>query len=350
MSGPDRLDLLKTSLKLLVKELRPEDNISLITYADGTQIVLEPTSGKEKAKIMNALDKLSAGGATSGGEGLKLAYKMAVQGKIEGGINRILLATDGDFNVGITNVEELKALVSRERDKGITLSTLGFGDSNYNEAMMVQVANVGNGNYSYIDSLAEAQKVLQEEMRATLITVAKAQIEFNRDQVLEYRQLGYEKRQLAVEDFNNDNVDSGDIGAGKRITILYELTLVGNKASSDPLRYQNKKVAKPNQFINELAYLKLRWKSPMDETSQIVSLPIEKNKQVSQFDKATVETQFSAAVAAFGQKLRNNPALAKISYEQIASWADDAKGEDPNGYRGEFVKLVKITESLTNSQ
>ncbi|AZS51283.1 VWA domain-containing protein [Entomomonas moraniae] len=353
MLGPERLDLLKSSLKLLVKELRPEDKVSLVTYADGTEIVLEPTSGKEKAKIINALDKLSTGGATAGGEGLKLAYQMAEQGKIDNGVNRILLATDGDFNVGISNVEELKSFVSRARDKGITLSTLGFGDNNYNEAMMVQIANVGNGNYSYIDSLSEAQKVLQEEMRATLVTVAKdakAQIEFNKDQVLEYRQLGYEKRQLAAEDFNNDNIDAGDIGAGKRVTVLYELTLVGGKASVDALRYQKKEQMKSNDYDNELAYLKLRWKMPNGESSQLVSLPIEKKAPVSQFDKASIETRFVSAVAAFGQKLRNNPALAKTSYEQIAQWANNAKGEDPNGYRGEFVKLVKLTGSLTRSQ
>lgn len=336
-----------------VKELRPEDKVSLVTYADGTEIVLEPTSGKEKAKIINALDKLSAGGATAGGEGLKLAYQMAEQGKIDNGVNRILLATDGDFNVGISNVEELKSFVSRARDKGITLSTLGFGDNNYNEAMMVQIANVGNGNYSYIDSLSEAQKVLQEEMSATLVTVAKdakAQIEFNKDQVLEYRQLGYEKRQLAAEDFNNDNVDAGDIGAGKRVTVLYDLTLLGGKASVDALRYQKKEQMKSNDYDNELAYLKLRWKMPNGENSQLVSLPIEKKVPISQFDKASIETRFAIAVAAFGQKLRNNPALAKTSYEQIAQWANNAKGEDPNGYRGEFVKLVKLTGSITRSQ
>lgn len=353
MYGADRLDLLKTSLKLLVENLRPEDKVSIVTYASSSGVALEPTTGKDKAKILAAIDKFEAGGSTAGGEGLKLAYKMAEQGKVAGGVNRILLATDGDFNVGVTNTEELKALVTREKEKGITLSTLGFGDSNYNEAMMVQIADVGNGNYSYIDSLLEAQKVLQSEMSATLVTVAqdvKAQIEFNPKQVVEYRQIGYEKRQLKTEDFNNDKVDAGDIGAGKKVTVLYELTLVGGKASIDPLRYQQAKESKATGHVNELAFLKLRWKTPGSDKSEQGSFPLERKALVSSFDNATIETRFMAAVAAFGQKLRNNPELVNTSYEQIANWADKAKGIDPNGYRGEFVKLVKLASSLAGSK
>lgn len=353
MYGADRLDLLKTALKLLVQNLRPEDKVSIVTYASSSGVALEPTTGKDKAKIVAALDKLDADGSTAGGEGLKLAYKMAEQGKVAGGVNRILLATDGDFNVGVTSTEELKALVKREKEKGITLSTLGFGDSNYNEAMMVQIADVGNGNYSYIDSLLEAQKVLQTEMSATLVTVAKdvkAQIEFNPAQVLEYRQIGYEKRQLTEEDFNNDKVDAGDIGAGKKVTVLYELTLAGGKASVDPLRYKKARQLKATDYVNELAFLKLRWKAPEGDKSELASFPLEKKALVSSFDNATIETRFMAAVAAFGQKLRNNPELLNTSCEQIANWADNAKGTDPNGYRGEFVKLVKLAASLAGSK
>ncbi|MBI0130514.1 MULTISPECIES: VWA domain-containing protein [unclassified Snodgrassella] len=350
MDGEDRLDLLKQSLKLLVNELRPQDKVSIVTYAGSAGVALESTSGSNKAKIMAAINKLEARGSTAGGEGLQLAYKMAERGKVKGGINRILLATDGDFNVGINSTEELKAFVSREKEKGITLSTLGFGTNNFNDAMMVQIADAGNGNYSYIDSLEEAQKVLQEEMSATLVTVAKdvkAQIEFNPAQVLEYRQIGYEKRQLKQEDFNNDKVDAGDIGAGKKLTVLYELTLAGGKPSIDPLRYQSKKSATAtNANNNEIAFLKLRWKAPRGQKSELASLPIEKKALASSFAKAGVETRFMAAVAAYGQKLRNNPELSKTSYQQIASWANNAKGEDKQGYRAEFVKLVRKAAAL----
>lgn len=352
MYGEDRLDLLQESLKLLVEQLRPEDKVTIVTYAGSTGVALEPTSGRHKAKILAAIDKFEAGGSTAGGAGLKLAYKLAEQAKVTNGVNRILLATDGDFNVGISSTEELKALVSREKEKGITLSTLGFGTSNFNEAMMVQIADVGNGNYSYIDSLKEAQKVLQEEMSATLVTVAKdakAQIEFNPQQVLEYRQIGYEKRQLNREDFNNDKVDAGDIGAGKKVTILYELTLAGGKSSIDPLRYQAKQPESKTPLNGEIAFLKLRWKAPDSDKSELVSLAIEKKGLVDTFAKASLETRFLAAVAAYGQKLRNNPELTRTTYQQIISWAKEAKGNDPQGYRNEFIQLVMKTAALADS-
>lgn len=355
MHGPDRLDLLKNSLKILVDELRPQDKVSLVTYASGTRVVLEPTSGSEKAKIRAALDQLQAGGSTAGAAGLQLAYQMAEQAYIKGSVNRILLATDGDFNVGVNSTEELKAMVARAREKGITLSTLGFGDTNYNEAMMVQIADIGNGNYSYIDTLAEAQKVLQEEMRATLVTVAKdvkAQIEFNPALVLEYRQIGYEKRQLRNEDFNDDKVDAGDIGAGKRVTVLYELTLAGGKSSVDPLRYQQQKPTSGSAdgHSREIAFLKLRWKAPQGEESRLASLPLEKDHLRASFDSAGTETRFLAAVAAYGQKLRNNPQLAAASWQQIGQWGSDARGTDPGGYRAEFVKLVRLAGSISKGQ
>lgn len=350
MYGPDRLDLLKSSLKLLVDEMRPQDKVSLVTYASGTRIVLEPTSGKNKAQIHQAIDQLTAGGSTAGAAGLQLAYQMAEQGYIKNSVNRILLATDGDFNVGVRNTEELKAMVARAREKGITLSTLGFGGNNYNEAMMVQIADVGNGNYSYIDNLSEAQKVLQEEMRTTLVTVAKdvkAQIEFNPSQVLDYRQIGYEKRQLRNEDFNNDKVDAGDIGAGKRVTVLYELTLAGSNPSIDPLRYQENKSVSRDDPSTEIAFLKMRWKDPHGDKSQLASVPLTRDHLRSDFKQASTETRFLTAVAAFGQKLRNNPQLSQTSWEEISQWGEQAKGTDPNGYRSEFVKLVKLTSSLS---
>lgn len=240
MISDERLPLIQSSLKLLVKELREQDNIAIVTYAGDSRIALPSISGSHKAEINAAIDSLDAEGSTNGGAGLELAYQQAAKGFIKGGINRILLATDGDFNVGIDDPKSIESMVKKQRESGVTLSTFGVGNSNYNEAMMVRIADVGNGNYSYIDTLSEAQKVLNSEMRQTLITVAKdvkAQIEFNPAWVTEYRQIGYEKRQLRAEDFNNDNVDAGDIGAGKHITLLFELTLNGQKASIDKLRY-----------------------------------------------------------------------------------------------------------------
>lgn len=348
MNAADKLPLVQKSLKMLVNKLRPQDTVALVTYAGATAVVLEPTSGSEKAKINRAIDNLTAGGGTAGGAGLKLAYDMAAQNFVKGDVNRVLLATDGDFNLGVSSTEELKAIVKREREKGITLSTLGFGTGNYNDAMMEQIADVGNGNSSYIDSVREAEKVLGDEMGSTLITVAKdvkAQLEFNPARVREWRQIGYENRQLKREDFNNDAVDAGDIGAGKRVTVLYELVLTGQKTSVDPLRYQNDNgIPVPpsvDERMDELAFLKMRWKAPEGNTSQIASLAIVAPRQLTAFNVASTETRFMGAVAAFGQKLRNNPALQQTSWTEIADWARAGKGTDDKGYRAEFVQLVR---------
>ncbi|MGL4766883.1 MAG: vWA domain-containing protein [Formosimonas sp.] len=353
MHSPDKLPLVQKSLKMLVHKLRPQDTVSLVTYAGATAVVLQPTSGKDKLKIEQAIDALTAGGGTAGGAGLKLAYDMARQNFVKGDINRILLATDGDFNVGVSSTEELKAMVKRERDKGITLSTLGFGTGNYNDAMMEQIADVGNGNSSYIDSLREAEKVLGDEMGATLVTVAKdvkAQLEFNPTRVQEWRQIGYENRQLKREDFNNDAVDAGDIGAGKRVTVLYELTLTGSKPSVDPLRYQpDGGIPVPPEVdarMDELAFLKMRWKAPEDSTSALASLPIVAPARLTAFSNSSSENQFMGAVAAFGQKLRNNPATQNTPWSDIAQWARTGKGADDAGYRAEFVNLVKDAQRL----
>ena len=354
MDSPERLPLVKASLKLLVDRLRPQDKISMVTYSGSTKVVLQPTSGADKAAIRAAIEQLDAGGSTAGGAGLTLAYEQAEKGFIKDGVNRILMCTDGDFNVGVSSREELTAMVQRKRDAGVTLSVLGYGTDNYNDAMMVKVADEGNGNYSYIDTLTEAQKVLGEEMSATLVTVAKdvkAQIEFNPAMVLEYRQIGYEKRQLRDEDFNNDKADAGDIGAGKQVIVLYELTLAGGKASVDPLRYGNGpdaqgKPAPAKNFSNEFAFVKLRWKAPHGQTSEMVSLPVTNKALVRDFAAAGTPLRFSAAVAAYGQKLRNNPQLTSTAWKDIAAWADAAKGADPGGYRSEFVKLVGLAESL----
>ncbi|WKR77559.1 VWA domain-containing protein [Escherichia coli] len=348
MISDERLPLIQSSLKLLVKELREQDNIAIVTYAGDSRIALPSISGSHKAEINAAIDSLDAEGSTNGGAGLEMAYQQAAKGFIKGGINRILLATDGDFNVGIDDPKSIESMVKKQRESGVTLSTLGVGDSNYNEAMMVRIADVGNGNYSYIDTLSEAQKVLNSEMRQTLITVAKdvkAQIEFNPAWVTEYRQIGYEKRQLRAEDFNNDNVDAGDIGAGKHITLLFELTLKGQKASIDKLRYAPDNKSAKSDKTKELAWLKIRWKSPQGKESQLVEFPL-----AFSIKAPSEDMRFRATVAAYGQKLRGSEYLNNTSWQQIKQWAQKAKGEDPQGYRAEFIRLIGLAKDLDNSQ
>ena len=348
MYSDERLPLIQSSLKLLVKELREQDNISIVTYAGDSRIALPSTSGNHKDEINAAIDSLNARGSTNGGAGLEMAYQQAAKGFIKGGVNRILLATDGDFNVGIDDPKSIESMVKKQRESGVTLSTLGVGRDNYNEAMMVRIADVGNGNYSYIDTLSEAQKVLNSEMHQTLVTVAKdvkAQIEFNPAWVTEYRQIGYEKRQLQAEDFNNDNVDAGDIGAGKHITLLFELTLNGQKAAVDKLRYTSEKTPIKSSKEKELAWLKLRWKSPQGKESQLAEFPLAPTIKI-----ASKDMLFRAAVAAYGQKLRGSEYLNDTSWQQIKQWAQQAKGQDPQGYRAEFIRLVGLAEGLMDSR
>ena len=348
MYSDERLPLIQSSLKLLVKEFREQDNISIVTYAGDSRIALPSTSGNHKDEINAAIDSLNARGSTNGGAGLEIAYQQAAKGFIKGGVNRILLATDGDFNVGIDDPKSIESMVKKQRESGVTLSTLGVGRDNYNEAMMVRIADVGNGNYSYIDTLSEAQKVLNSEMHQTLVTVAKdvkAQIEFNPAWVTEYRQIGYEKRQLQAEDFNNDNVDAGDIGAGKHITLLFELTLNGQKAAVDKLCYTSEKTPIKSGKEKELAWLKLRWKSPQGKESQLAEFPLAPTINI-----ASEDMLFRAAVAAYGQKLRGSEYLNDTSWQQIKQWAQQAKGQDQQGYRAEFIRLVGLAEGLMDSR
>ncbi|WP_446714982.1 vWA domain-containing protein [Citrobacter sp. NCU1] len=350
MALDQRLPLVKSAIKMLVNDLRPQDHISIVTYAGSSDVLLSAVSGAEKKTIINALNDLNADGSTNGGAGLQMAYQQAEKGFIKGGVNRILLATDGDFNVGIDDPKAIEALVKKERDSGVTLSTLGVGDDNFNEAMMVNIADVGNGNYSYLDSLSEAQKVLNQEMGQTLVTVAKdvkAQIEFNPQQVVEYRQIGYEKRQLRDEDFNNDAVDAGDIGAGKHVTVLFELTLAGQKGSVDALRYAKDPMKATTGKESELLWVKLRYKTPQAENSRLISQPVMAATVQNRFDMASTDMRFLSAVAAYGQKLRGSDTLAKTSWQQIAQWGEQAKGSDPQGYRAEFIRLVGLAEGLS---
>jgi len=347
MMSPDKLPLLKSGLKLLVQKLRAQDRVSLVVYAGNTGVILEPTQGDQKARIIAALDQLTAGGSTNGGAGIRLAYAMAEQGFIQGGINRVLLATDGDFNVGTVSFEALKDLVEQKRKTGVSLTTLGFGTGNYNDRLMEQLADTGNGHYAYIDNLNEANKVLVSEMSSTLETIAKdvkIQIEFNPAVVAEYRLVGYENRVLKREDFNNDKIDAGDIGAGHTVTAFYEISLVGGKGQSiDPLRYGMEKVPAGNR--DELAWLRLRYKLPGNETSQLIEQPL-KTSEIKAPGNTSADFRFAAAVAAFGQQLRGGKYTGTLGYDDILTLARAARGQDRFGYRGEFIALVSLATSL----
>ena len=344
MSSPDKLPLVKTALAGLAGELSPRDRVSIVVYAGAAGLVLEPTS--DERKIRAALDQLSAGGSTAGGAGLQLAYRIARDNMVPGGVNRILLATDGDFNVGVSDTKALLEMVEHERDSGITLTTLGFGEGNYNEAMMEQVADHGNGNYAYIDSALEAKKVLGEQMSSTLFTIAKdvkIQVEFNPAQVSQYRLLGYENRALREEDFNNDKVDAGDIGAGHQVTAIYEIVPVGAKTWSDPRRYDDAPPL-PAGKAGEIAFVKLRYKLPDGKTSRLIEQPVPASLMLRR-TAPSADFSFAVAVAAFGQKLRGDPLLNGFTNAQIVTLA----GRQNDFWRQEFIRLVGVAGSLEAS-
>ncbi|HEC84348.1 MAG TPA: DUF3520 domain-containing protein, partial [Thioploca sp.] len=323
MSSPNKLGLLKSALKLLSKQLTAKDKVSLVVYAGASGLVLEPTPGNQSGTIIAALDRLSAGGSTHGSAGIQLAYAVAEQAFIKGGINRVLLATDGDFNVGTVNFDALKNLIEAKRKSGISLTTLGFGTGNYNDHLMEQLADAGNGNYAYIDNFNEAQKVLVDEMSSTLNTIAKdvkIQIEFNPAVVAEYRLIGYENRMLKREDFSNDKVDAGEIGAGHTVTALYEIALVGSGGERlEKLRYGDNKTVHEGRGSNELAFLRLRYKAPDGDTSKLLEWAILRQAIIETVGKTSERFRFSAAVAAFGQQLRGGKYLARFSYDDILS-------------------------------
>ena len=349
MNSPDKLPLLKSALTLLTNQLRARDRISIVVYAGGTGVVLEPVPGDQKAKIAAALESLSAGGRTNGAAGIRLAYQMAEDAFVQGGINRVLLATDGDFNVGTTSFEALKDLVEQKRKTGISLTTLGFGTGNYNDHLMEQLADAGNGNYAYIDTLNEARKVLVDQMSATLQTIAKdvkIQIEFNPDVVSEYRLINYENRALAREDFNNDQVDAGEIGAGHTVTALYEITLAGSEGERvDPLRYRP--AAGANTSRTEIAFLRLRYKAPDGEVSNLIERPIALADLERDLRQTSERYRFAAAVAGFGQLLRGAKYMEQFGYSDVLGLARSSRGADPFGYRGEFITLVDLAQTLS---
>ncbi|MXP26020.1 DUF3520 domain-containing protein [Altererythrobacter indicus] len=342
MSSADKLPLVKSALTKLADNLRAQDRVSIVVYAGAAGVVLDPTN--DKRKIRRALDALNAGGSTAGGAGLQLAYNIAEDNLIEGGVNRIILATDGDFNVGIRDPDALIELVEKERDRGITLTTLGFGTGNYNEAMMEQIADHGNGNYAYIDSAMEAEKVLVDEMSSTLFTIAKdvkIQVEFNPAKISQYRLIGYENRALREEDFANDAVDAGDIGAGHQVTALYEVVMAGTKGWVAPRRYEPAAPAADSSSNSELAFVKLRYKLPNGEVSKLIERPVP-SAMLYTARPAAGDMAFVAAVAAYGQKLRGDPMLAQFTYDDIEKLA----GTPSDFWRQEFVQLVKIADSL----
>jgi len=343
MEDPNKLGLLKQSLALLLPELRPEDEIAIVAYAGSAGTVLPPTRAGERDTILAALDNLAAGGSTAGAEGLELAYQTAKAMQADGEVSRILLATDGDFNVGVSDPEGLTAYVARKREQdGTYLSVLGFGRGNLDDATMQALAQNGNGQAAYIDTLSEARKVLVDQLTGALFAIAedvKVQVEWNPAAVAEYRLIGYETRALRREDFNNDKVDAGEIGAGLQVTAIYEITPVGSDAIlNDPLRYGT--AAATGEAADELGFLRLRWKAPGEEASQLIETPITGR------EPATADARFAAAIAGFGQLLQGSVYLGDWTWDDAIALALESRGEDAFGYRIEAVNLMRLAQSL----
>lgn len=350
MAPQDRLPLLKQGFRLFAERLRPQDRVAIVTYASGTNVALEPTTGEDKGKILDAIDALGAGGATAGADGLQRAYAMAERHVDKGAVNRIILATDGDFNLGITDPRELERFVADKRKSGVYLSILGVGSGNLNDALMQRLAQSGNGNAAYIDSLLEARKALGEELGSTMFPIAndvKMQVEFNPAQVAAYRLIGYETRMLERQDFKNDKVDAGDMGAGHTVTAIYEITPAASAGKLvDPLRYGQDKKPAARAKSDELCFVRVRYKLPGESRSRLVEQPVRAGSVHRTLASAPLDQRFAVAVAAFGQRLRGEPQLTDYSYADIADLANGARGEDTEGYRAEFVKLVRMTEAL----
>ncbi|MBY3100301.1 VWA domain-containing protein [Rhizobium laguerreae] len=355
MDEPDKLPLLKSAFRLLVNRLKADDTVSIVTYAGNAGTVLTPTRVAEKSKILSAIDRLEPGGSTGGAEGIEAAYNLAKQGFVKDGINRVMLATDGDFNVGPSSDEDLKRIIEERRKDGIFLTVLGFGRGNLNDSLMQTLAQNGNGSAAYIDSLAEAQKTLVEEAGSTLFPIAsdvKFQVEFNPERIAEYRLIGYETRALKREDFNNDRVDAGDIGSGHSVTAIYEITPKGSPAvMNDDLRYGAADQVPPktsdSAHQGELAFVKMRYKRPGEDKSALITTPVNDGNAVATVDAAPQDVRFSVAVAAFGQKLSHVAAVDTYSYQAIADLAAASRGTDAFGYRSDFLGLVRLADGLS---
>jgi len=354
MEEPNKLPLVKTSLKLLTDQLRDKDHVAIVTYAGNAGLALPSTPGDEKDKIKNAIDNLEAGGSTAGGDGIKLAYAVAKEHFNKEGNNRVILATDGDFNVGVSSDDELVTLIEGKRKSGVFLTVLGFGMGNYKDNKMQQLADKGNGNHAYIDDATEAQKVMVKEFGSTLFTIAKdvkLQVEFNPAVAKAYRLIGYENRMLASEDFNNDKKDAGELGAGHTVTALYEIIPASDEDDAmvhnvDALKYQPETAPVDNS--KEIMTIKLRYKQPQGEVSKLLTHPvIDENIDA---DNTSDNFRFSAAVAEFGLLLRESAFRQNASYQQVEELARHARGEDGDGYRGEFIQLVNTASALTRSK
>jgi Ca-activated chloride channel family protein len=359
MQPADKLPLVKNGLRMLVEELKPDDTVALVTYASGSSVVLEPTKVSEKSKILSAIEQLGAGGSTAGAAGIQDAYRLAEQSLDKDAVNRVILATDGDFNVGITDREELKGFIERKRDKGIYLSILGVGRGNYTDRLMQTLAQNGNGVAAYADTLGEARKVLVEEASSTLFPIAKdvkIQVEWNPARVSEYRLIGYETRALKQEDFNNDKVDAGDIGSGHAVTAIYEITPAGTKTKLvDDLRYgkpANEPTVEPagtgrrsSETADEIGFLKMRFKLPKSDMSAPLSLAITDAMVQPAIESASADVRFSVAVAGFSEILRGSPYLKSFAFDDVVALATLARGEDPFGQRNEFLSLVRLAKS-----
>ncbi|MBU2915403.1 vWA domain-containing protein [Reichenbachiella agariperforans] len=345
MSDPNKLPLLKSGFKLLVQQLRPQDRVAIVVYAGAAGVVLPSTPGDDKETIIRALDNLEAGGSTAGGAGINLAYKIAQDHYKEHGNNRIILATDGDFNVGESSDAGMQRLIEQKREEGVFLTVLGFGMGNYKDAKMETLADKGNGNYAYIDNILEAKKVLVNEFGGTLFTIAKdvkIQVEFNPAKVQAYRLIGYENRALADEDFNNDKKDAGELGAGHTVTALYEIIPVGVKSEFSPvdqLKYQTVETTPAAQQTDELMTVKLRYKAPKGNKSLLIEHPL--LDHAISWEQTSDNFRWSASVAAFGMILRDSEFKGGATSQQVLSWAKASKGKDENGYRSEFINLVK---------
>jgi len=355
MQGPERIGLVKASMKLLVDQLREQDKVSIVVYAGAAGLVLQPTSGADKTKIKDAIDNLEAGGSTAGGAGIKLAYKTAKENFAKGGNNRVILCTDGDFNVGESSDDAMERLIEEERKSGVFLTVLGYGTGNYQDAKMQKLADKGNGNHAYIDGITEAKKVLVNEFGGTLFTIAKdvkLQIEFNPAKVQGYRLIGYENRMLAKEDFNDDKKDAGELGSGHTVTALYEIIPVGVKSSFlqnvDSLKYQaNISAISKTSHTDEIMTVKFRYKAPDGDVSKLIEHPV-RDKQIS-IAKTSDNFRFAASVAQFGLLLRNSEYRSNASYTDLLTMARKAKGSDEDGYRSEFIRLVESAKLLAKA-
>ncbi len=350
MSAPNKLGLVKQSLAMLLGQLDADDTVSIVTYAGNAGTALEPTRASERSRILSVIERLGAGGSTAGAEGIRQAYALAERNFDPAGVNRVVLATDGDFNVGITSPEELKGYVERQRARGVFLSVLGFGMGNYNDALMQTLAQNGNGNAAYIDTLSEARKTLVEESTSTLFPIAKdvkIQVEFNPAIVAEYRLVGYETRMLAREDFDNDKVDAGDVGSGQTVTALYEIVPVGGPRAIGDLRYSRPAPRTVAASSSEYGFVKIRYKRPNSDRSQLISTPIDRSAEVGSFAAAPQDARFAAGVAAFAELLRGGRYSGSMTYDDVLRIVSAARGDDEFGYRAEFVQLVRAARTAS---